>query len=119
MVILFIRMKDEKYGLLSYLKNYFIKILITLFIAIYLFFCLLLLYFWLSVLSLFNHIKKYNQKRAREIVTESRINLTGDLKAQNIATTSGIQLIPLNLFETGTSGESGARENGKFFILHV
>lgn len=117
-VIIFIRVKDEKYGLLSYLKNYLLRILITLFASIYLIFVLLLVYFWLNVLSLYNHLKKSNQRNARQVSGESRLNLTEDLKTQSLEGSSGaIQLIPLTM--SGVDGESGLKENRKFFILHV
>lgn len=115
---MFIRVKDEKYGLLSYLKNYLLRILITLFLATYLIYVLLLIYFWLNVLSLYTHLKKDNHRKARQISAESRVNLTEDMKAQNIVASSGsVQLIPLTL--SSVEGEIGAKESGKFFILHV
>lgn len=124
-VIVFIRIRDERYGLLSYLKNYLLKLLITLFISIYLSFVLLLIYFWLSVLSLYTFLRKYNQRKAKQIVTESHLNLTENMKAQGIAGSSGsIQLIPLNMVQSGSTqsgpdGENAVKESGKFFILHV
>lgn len=113
-------MKDEKYGLLSYLKNYLLRILITLFVSIYLIFVFLLIYFWLGILSLHSFLKKKNRKKSKAIVAESRINLTEDMKAQGIAANSGsIQLIPLSMYQSGSSAEDAPKEPGKFFILHV
>lgn len=118
---MFIRMKDEKYGLLSYLKNYLMRILITTFVLIYVGFICILVYFWLNILSLHSHLKKYNQKKAREIITESNTILTEDMKAQAVNGSSGsIKLIPLNMFRSGVvDSENNAREAGKFYILHV
>jgi hypothetical protein len=119
-VILFIRLKDEKFGILSYLKNYLMRVLITLFVTINLVFVLLLIYFWLNILSLYKFLKKGNRKKVKEIVAESRVNLTSDMKAQSIAGSNGaIQLIPLNMKQNENSDESGLKENSKFFIIHV
>lgn len=72
------------------------------------------------MLSLYNHLKKNNQRKARQITAESRLNLTEEMKAQSIVASSGsIQLIPLTMSPSGVDGESSLKENGKFFILHV
>lgn len=115
-MILFIRLKDEKHGLLSYLKNYILKIVITVFIGIFLFFVVLSIYFWLSVLSLLTHLRKGNQKKARELSAGNNVNLSEDLKAQS---SQPVQLIPLRMMQSAESGENVLTENAKFFILHV
>lgn len=137
-VIVFVRMRDEKYGLLSYLRNYLLRTIIIAFVLIYLSFVLLSVYFWLSVLSLYTSLRKQNRAGARQLVenstskqalktvSESRTNLTEDMKMQNLAGSSGsIQLIPLTMLQGGSEmlqgeGSEGlAKANGKFFILHV
>ncbi|CRK86203.1 CLUMA_CG000359, isoform A [Clunio marinus] len=96
-VILFIYMKDEKYGFLSYLKNYFIRLLITIFLIIYISFVVLVIYFWLAVLSLHTYLKKHKVK-AKTSVAESQVDLTKDIRTDNMSTSSNsIQMIPINI----------------------
>jgi hypothetical protein len=119
-VIMLIHMKDEKYGLLSYLKNYIFRLLITLFVAIYIGFVSLLIYFFLNVLSLFSFLKK-NRKgktktKSRPIIATSQINLMEDAKAQSTTSSSGsLQMIPVSI----EGSAEGGKENSKFFIIHV
>lgn len=118
-VILVVRMKDERFGLLSYLKNYVLKIIITLFVSIYLIFLLLLLYFFLSILSLRNHLRKGNERKSRQISAASRVNLTEEIKVQGFAGSAPIQMIPLSLFNQTADSGNNSKESGKYFILHV
>lgn len=113
-------MREERFGLLSYLKNYVLRIVITLFVSIYLIFILLLLYFSLNILSLRNLLRKESQRKSRQISNESRVNLTEEIKVQGFAGSSAsIQMIPLSLFNQTADGGNNLKENGKYFILHV
>lgn len=117
-----IHMRDEKYGLLSYLKNYLFRMLITAFVAIYVGFVSLLIYFFLSILSLYSFLKKNRRGKTkikgRPIIATSQINLTEDAKAHSISSSSGsLQMIPVNL--SGEGSGDGTKENSKFYIIHV
>jgi hypothetical protein len=71
---IFISIRDERYGLISYFKNYFFKILVTTFIIINAVYILLLIYFTLSILSLYSVLKrdkKMNNLSAAVIVENS------------------------------------------------
>lgn len=122
---MFISLKDERYGLLSYLKNYFLRIFIIIFTLIFLTFVSLVLYFWLSVLSLYSFLRKGKREVKKieakaEVVTESRSNLIENMKSQSISeSTNSVQMIPINMVQQGADGENIIKENGKFFILHV
>lgn len=119
-MILIVKMKDERFGLLTYLKNYLLRIVITLFVSIFLIFVLLLLYFFPNVLSLRNHLRKENQRKALQIAGDSRANLTEEMKVQGFAEKSTpMQMIPLRLLNQTTDVANNLKENGKFFILHV
>lgn len=119
-VVLIVRMRDERFGLLSYLKNYVLRIIITLFVSTYLIFVLLSLYFMLNVLSLRSHLKKGNQRKLRQQTTDSRANLKEEIKVQGLSGSSAsIQMIPVSLFNSTADAENNSKENGKYFILHV
>jgi hypothetical protein len=119
-IVYFIQLKDEKFGFLSYIKNYFMRIIVSVFVSIYLIFVLLSIYFLLVILSLHKFLREGNRKKMREIGAESRLNLN-DLKTGNVAGSSGsIQLIPLTIPAMNSgSDEISSSLNGKFFILHV
>lgn len=115
-VILFIRLKDERHGLLSYFKNYLVQIVITTFIAIFIFSVVLLIYFWLSVLSLLSYLKKDNRKKIGELSMTNREDLPENFKTLS---SSQAQLIPLKMMQSSNSEGNALNENGKFFILHL
>lgn len=117
-VVLFFGLKNEKFGFLSLFNNYLTKILITLFVSIYLMFLLLLIYFWFNVLSLMKFLKKGNTNKSLE--GEHRVDLTSDLGTQGFSSNAApIQLLPLSLNQNLNLDENGAKENSKFFVLHV
>jgi predicted membrane protein len=113
-VVIFITIRDEKYGLLSYFKNYFFKILVTTFISIYFTFAALLIYFWLVVLSLHSQVKKDKSRSNGALVVDSSGNVTESSSEQNVASSSSsVQMIPLNL------GGKELKDNGKIFIIRL
>lgn len=59
---IFVSIRDERYGLISYFKNYFFKSLVSAFLIINAVFILLLIYFWLSILSLHRVLKRDRKK---------------------------------------------------------
>lgn len=113
MIVIFIQMEDEKYGLLSYLKNYLFRFLVSIFVVIYAGFVALLIYFWTNILSLHSELKKTKLKKHRQLINESQTQLTEN---QLAAASSSIRLVPLEL---GSSNLADTERGGKYFILHV
>ena len=68
-VAIFVSIRDERFGLISYFKNYFFKILVTTFIVINLTYVSLLIYFWISVLSLHRVLKREKSSRMKNSST--------------------------------------------------
>jgi len=124
-IILF-RIKDERYGLLSYFTNLLCQVVVTLFIAIYLLFVLLLLYFWMCIVSLYNELRKNNRTNARQITAESQVNIASTSnednkrrkRSSNSSSGSQVQVIPLNSI-LSAGGEMEGKANSKFFIVQM
>lgn len=68
-VAIFVSIRDERFGLISYFKNYFFKILVTTFIVINLTYVSMLIYFWISVLSLLRVLKREKSRRMKNSST--------------------------------------------------
>ncbi|CAG9800838.1 unnamed protein product [Chironomus riparius] len=138
-VVIFVTIKDERYGLISYFKNFFFKILIIAFVVIYLTFVALLIYFWISVLSLHTYLKREKKRRKdssgaifvdstagilnENFQGDSNNNNNGDDNNNNNNASSSnelaprrsnsIQMIPITL------SKRDMKDNGKIFIIRV
>lgn len=136
-----ITIKDERFGLVAYIKNYVLNSLILAFILIYVGFVTLLAYFWLTVLSLHTSLRKFNQQKGRAAAGNGRILLAQSqnhtatsLAEANAATTidvmtneqrtNSMRLIPIEvvngpLIASMLNNNNNESTPSKFFILHV
>lgn len=133
-VILLITIKDERYGLLSYIKNYVLNTLVLSFVIVFITFVTLLIYFWLMVLSLRTSLVKFNQKNSKRLsqnqfdVDEMKPQTTLSTSTNNNGRENSLRLIPIDVANSQSMmsilGENNNNINGnengtRFFILHV
>jgi hypothetical protein len=139
-VILLITIKDERYGLLSYIKNYVLNTLVLSFVIIFITFATLLIYFWLMILSLRTSLVKFNQRNSKRL-SQNQFN---EIKPQTTFPTSNtisrgenpLRLIPIDMAnsqsmmsilgdtENNNNNSNNNNENevprtARFYILHV
>lgn len=135
--MIFVTIRDERYGLISYFKNFFFKTLVIAFVSIYFIFVGLLIYFWISVLSLHTNLKRAKNRGKHSngaFVVENASGILNEglqddnnnndaSSGNNIPTTStadhaarnsnSIQMIPISL------SKKDMKDNGKIFIIRV
>ncbi|KAG5668410.1 hypothetical protein PVAND_016350 [Polypedilum vanderplanki] len=129
-IIIFINIKDEQYGLTSYFKNFFFKIIIITFISIYAIFVLLLIYFWICVLSLHTQLRR-NKGKKRQNDAVTIVDSSGNLNevfnnnndetdnANNTAGTSSSSNRPIQMIPISLGNGKDHKDNGKVFIIRV
>jgi hypothetical protein len=130
MSILLITIKDERYGLLSYIKNYVLNTLVLSFVIIFVTFVTLLIYFWLMILSLRTSLVKFNQRNSKRLsqnqFDETKPQTTFPFRENR----HPLRLIPIDVANSQSmmtilgenneaNNEQDGRQVGRFFILHV
>lgn len=108
-IVFFIRLKEEKYGILSYIRNFVTRTVVRFFVSIFLVFVVLLIYFWPSMISLYVHLKKVKRKKAP--------TSGGDVQC-SVSNFGNSQMISFDI-PNNTSIERLNNNGSKIFILQV
>jgi hypothetical protein len=111
-IVFFIRLKEEKYGILSYIRNFVTRTIVRFFVTTFLLFVILLIYFWPNMISLFVHLKKVKNKKKT-----ATVGVNGDANV-NVSTFGNVQMLQLEV-PRNSSIESQDRREPKIFILQV
>jgi uncharacterized membrane protein len=113
-VMFFIRLKDEKFGILSYIRNFVTRTVVRFFVTIFLVFIILLIYFWPNVISLHSQLKKEQKRRKRQ----TTVGLNGDVNMQcNVSSFGNVQMVSFDIPQS--LSENFGKKSSKFFVLHV